>query len=73
MRFWSGKRVFWSKWFRLYTDGGWPKVRAIPRFNRMHYDPHWGMCGFCVTWLGRQVFFSFGRDINKFYDRECQS
>ena len=35
----------------------------------MDYDKFWKMHGFWFNWLGRQVFVSFGRDVNGFYDR----
>ena len=66
----SGKRLWWSKRVRIFCDGGGPVFRWRPRYRRLGYDPHWGMFGFAVYWLGREFNFSFGRDVRGLY-RDC--
>ena len=70
-----GKTLYWSKYVRIFCDGGYCSLRLLPRVHRMHYDPHWNMRGFWITFLGRQFFFSFGKDIHQHYDRNktCSS
>ena len=60
-------RTFMSKRFRAYFDGGYPKFRWLPRFYRMAYDRYWCLRGFWVSWLGRCLHFSFGRDVHGLY------
>jgi hypothetical protein len=64
----SGKILFWSKYIRIFCDGGWPKFTWIPKFRRTYYDPHWGLKGFAFYWMGREFNFSFGKDKNGLYD-----
>ena len=56
-----------TKYFRMFFSKGQPKMFLLPRINKMAYDKHWGLKGFCITWLGEQVFFSFGKDKNGLY------
>ena len=64
-----GKHLIWTRYFRLYCDGGYPNFYWIPRYDKYGYDKYWGMRGFCLTWMGRQFFFSFGLDKRGFYKK----
>jgi hypothetical protein len=64
---WRGKRLIWTTYFRLFTCGGFPKMRYIPKFRRSHYAAYWGMRGFVVYWLSHEFNFSFGKDIHNHY------
>lgn len=66
----QGKFLIKSKYFRLYCDGGQPIFGFIPRISNKIYHSYWNMTGFVVTWLGRQIFFSFKKDTNGFY-KDC--
>jgi len=70
MRWLKGKRLFWTRYIRIYTDGGYHKFRYFPRFRRLHYSIHWGMWGFCIYLFGREFNFSFGIDKNKLYEKK---
>lgn len=67
------KTLLWKKHIRIFCDGGQPKWFWIPRFCRNLYNPHWKMFGFMIQIFGRQIFFSFGEDVNKLYDRNKQN
>lgn len=56
------RNILWEKKIRIFCDGGEPIWNWIPRIHRMGYDKYWGMIGFWMTWLGRQICFSFGED-----------
>lgn len=62
-----GKKLIWTKYVRVFCDGGNPKNLIWPRFHFGMYDPCWKMKGGVLTWLGRQFFFSFGEDKKGFY------
>ena len=66
----KGKRLFWTHYVRVFTDGGYPKFRYFPRFRRLHYATHWGMRGFAIYLFGREFNFSFGIDKNKLYEKK---
>lgn len=61
------KTIYWGKYVRIYCDGGNPVYKRIPKFSIEYYDKYWGMRGFHILWLGRQIFFSFGKDKNNLY------
>ena len=63
-----GKRLFWGARLRVFCDGGYPIFRLSPRFRTMGYSPHWGIRGFCLYLFGREITFSFGRDVRGLYD-----
>jgi hypothetical protein len=62
-----GKVFIWRNSIRVYCDGGYPRFLWFPHFCWKLYHPHWEMKGFCITWIGRQLFFSFGRDNKGLY------
>ena len=66
--YFKGRIIYWSKYFRIYCDGGYPIVKYIPNFKKLSYHKHWNMFGFLIIWLGREFYFSFGEDINNLYD-----
>jgi hypothetical protein len=63
-----GKRLLWTKYVRVFCDGGSPKFRWLPKVNRMYYSPYWGLKGFRLYLFGREINFSFGVDV-----RNCHS
>lgn len=68
----KGKTLLWNPYLRIFADGGNPKFKYKFKICNCHVDPHWKIKEFCVTWIGRQVFFSFGKDVKglyKNYDR----
>ena len=67
LNFLRSKRLVWTTYFRLFTDGGMPKFTYIPRIRRHYYSSYWGMYGFYIYFLGREFNFSFGKDKNYLY------
>lgn len=65
--FLANKRLIWTTYVRVFTDGGCPLINYIPRIHRVGYARYWGLRGFYINWLGRQVFFSFGEDRKGLY------
>ena len=63
----QGKVLIWSSRVRLFTDGGQPVFLWKPRLQPHRYHPHWGMRGWVMTWLGRQIFLTLGEDRNNLY------
>lgn len=61
------RSILTMKFFRLYTDGGHPRFRWLPRFRRMHFHDHWGLRGFAVYFIGREFNFVFGKDQRGFF------
>ena len=66
----AGRRLVWSCYMRIFTDGGFPKFRWLPRFRRLHYAPYWGMYGFALYLFGREFNFSFGQDENNLFKKD---
>jgi hypothetical protein len=65
------KTIYLSKYIRIFCDGGQPLFYYFPKiWGYPMYDKYWEMKGFCVQWLGRQIFFSFGKDVNGLY-KDC--
>jgi hypothetical protein len=64
----KGKRLIWLKYFKVYTDGGHPIFRYVPVFVKKFFDPHWGLKGFNMYFLGREFNFVFGEDKHGLYD-----
>ena len=67
MRFLAGKRLVWTEYLRVFCDNGHPLFRILPRFRRMNYYEHWQIYGFAMYLWGREINFSFGRDVNGLY------
>ena len=63
------KRFVWTKYIKIYTDGGYPNFYWFPKLRRMYYNSYWEMVGFYIYWLGREVSFSFGEDKHKLYEK----
>ena len=63
----KGKRLVWTRWVKIFCDGGYPIYQVVPRFRRQHYARHWGLFGFAVYWLGREINFCFGVDKHGLY------
>lgn len=61
------KKLIWSKKIRIFCDGGSPRFTWYPLFRANHYASYWNMTGFVMVLWGREVFFSFGEDINGLY------
>lgn len=61
------KKFIWTTHVRVFTDGGYPIVRIIPRFHCIGYAPYWHIRGFYCSWAGREFYFSFKKDINGLY------
>ena len=62
------KTVVWSKYVRIFCDGGQPIVRYMPRFRRARYAMHWKLHGFAMYWLGREFNFELGEDVNHLHE-----
>jgi hypothetical protein len=62
------KKIIWTKYIRVFCDGGNPIFRYLPRFRRAHYNPYWGMYGFAVYLFGREINFSLGEDKKGLYN-----
>lgn len=63
----NGKRIIWTKQFKLFTDGGMPIYCWYPKVRIAYYDPYWGLRGFKIYWLGREFNFEFGKDKQGLY------
>lgn len=63
----ENKVIFWSRRVRVFTDGGTSRWYWIPKFRKANYSKHWGMTGFCIYLLGREIVFSFGVDKKGLY------
>lgn len=63
----QGKVLIWSKYVRIFCDGGRPFFRWIPRLRLQKYAKHWGLFGFAIYIFGREVNFSFGEDKKGLY------
>lgn len=66
----QGKKIVWTKKFRLFCDDGNPKFNWIPLILINYYAPYWNLKGFIIVLFGREVFFTFGEDINHLYGEE---
>lgn len=65
----KGKRLLWTSRIKIFCDGGEPIYRLTPRVRRQHYNPHWGLYGFAVYWLGREFNVCVGIDKRGLYTR----
>lgn len=62
------KTLLWSTNIRIFCDGGCPVWTWIPKIHKNYYSSYWNMWGIVIQIFGRQVFFSFGKDINGLYN-----
>jgi len=65
--------IVWTKYVRIFTDGGGQNFRWFPKFRTGMYCKHWGMSGFYVYWLGREFWFSFKEDKKGLYKPDERS
>ena len=64
-----GKKLLWTDNIRIFCDGGYGKFGYIPKIYESSGDPYWNMISFTIYWLGREIIFSFGKDIKGLYTR----
>jgi hypothetical protein len=63
----QGRVFVWTKTVRVFTDGGSPIFRWWPSVRIHAYAPYWGLRGWILTWLGRQMFLTVGNDRHNLY------
>ena len=63
-----GRRIVWTKYFKIYYDGGSSIFEWFPRIRKQSFDPFWNLFGFAIYWFGREFNFVFGKDVNNFFE-----
>jgi hypothetical protein len=61
------KKILWTKYVKIFCDGGFPIWRKYPRICRTHFSPHWDLKGFRIYIFGREINFVFGEDKKGLY------
>jgi hypothetical protein len=61
------KKVLWTRYVKIFCDGGQPIWHWFPHFNWSYSAPFWGFKGFRMYLFGREVNFIFGEDKNGLY------
>ena len=63
------KKILWTKYCRVFCDGGEPIFKWYPVFVPHFYHKYWKMWGFKVYLFGREINFSFREDVMGLYKK----
>lgn len=71
-RVFDAKKILWGEYIKIcYNDKELP-FSLIPKIQIADYDQWWGLRGFAVRWISKEIYFVFGRDKHGLYtDSGC--